>query len=328
MALVGGDICLAPLRGVTVRAFREAHARWFAAPDRAVAPFIPTVAGSRIKPALLREVDPELEQAVPLIPQVIGKSPEELGVMLRRFRELGYREADLNVGCPWPFVIKKGRGAGLMRDAVLLGEMLAVGCEEMPGGFSVKVRLGIENTELLGERVELLNSYPLREVTIHARTARQMYEGEVDLEGFEQVAGLVRHPVVYNGDIRCVADLEVLQGRFPGVERWMIGRGLAIDPFLVERIRGGCEAGERSVERLRGFLDEYLALSEGELYGPRAVLGRMKELWSYLRLLLCDGERIWSGVKICRSLDEYRRVVGDGFGSFRGFVSESELRGF
>lgn len=323
--MAADDLCLAPLRGVTVRTFRNLHARWFAPPDRAVAPFIPTFAGARVKPALLKDIDPALGQALPLVPQVIGKDPAELRTLLRAFKGLGYACADLNAGCPYPFIVKKGRGAGLLRDAEALERLLAAGCEEMPGGFSIKVRLGLDRPGLLLERLPLLNAYPLREVAIHARTARQMYEGAVQLDAFAEALAACRHPVVYNGDLRTRADLLRLKARFPGVARWMVGRGVAADPFLIARLRG--DGAARDPARLKGFLDEYLDASERELHGPGAVLGRLKELWGYLRGSLLQGERIWSGVKVCRTTDEYRRVADGAFTRFAGFVDDAALDG-
>ena len=320
------DLCLAPLRGVTVRAFRNLFATWFAPPDRAVAPFIPTFAGEKVKPVLLQDIDPDFGQKIPVVPQVIGKDPAQLRTLLRSFKSLGYACADLNAGCPWPFVTKKGRGAGLMRDAEAFGRMLEVGCEEMPGGFSVKVRLGMDKPDLLAQRMELLNSFPLREVAIHARTAKQMYEGKVLLEAFGAAAPLCRHPVVYNGDIRTRGDYLRMKARFPGITRWMIGRGVASDLFLIERIRAE-KVVEREPLRLKGFLDDYVALNAEELYGPASVLGRMKELWGYLHLSLRQGERVWVSVRICRTMDEYHRVVAGVFGDFPGFVDDDALGG-
>jgi tRNA-dihydrouridine synthase len=318
------DLCLAPLRGVTVRTFRNLFATWFLPTDRAVAPFIPTFAGEKVKPVLLRDIDPGFGQKIAVVPQVIGKDPEQMRTLLRSFKALGYACADLNAGCPWPFVTKKGRGAGLMRDAAAFARMLEVGCAEMPDGFSVKVRLGIDTPDLLAQRMDVINGFPLREVTIHARTAKQMYEGSVLLEAFEDAAALCRHPVVYNGDIRTRDDFLKLRARFPSVSRWMIGRGVAADPFLIERIRSG-DGALRDPARLKGFVDEYVALSEKELYGPASVLGRMKELWGYLHQSLRQGDRIWKSVRICRTVDEYRRVVENVFANFPGFVDDETL---
>ena len=304
-------ICLAPLRGVTVRTFRNLHAKWFLPPDCAVAPFIATAAGVKVKPSLLRDIDPALGQTIPVVPQVIGKDTGQLRTLLRAFRGMGYTRADLNAGCPWPFVVKKGRGAGLMRNTAAFAAMLEAGCEEMPEGFSVKVRLGIDSPDLLAERMDIINAFPLREVAIHARTAKQMYEGGVLLDGFAAAAARCRHPVVYNGDIRTRDDFHAMTARFPNISRWMIGRGLAMNPFLIEDIRNGVPP-VRDMSRLNAFLDDYLAACERELHGPAAVLGRMKELWSYLHAFFPCGARLWDAIKICRTVDEYCRVVTAG----------------
>ena len=211
---------LAPLRGVTGRVFRNALASCFRPPEIAIAPFIPTFAGEKVKPMLLRDIDPALEQRIHVIPQAIGKDPDQLRTLFQAFKKMGYAEADLNVGCPWPFVTKKGRGCGLLAHPDVLESLIKIGCEEFPNNFSIKVRLGLKTPDLLAERMELFNSYPLREITIHPRTAKQMYEGEVNLDAFEQVLPLCKHPVVYNGDIFTYQDWKRISERFQPGFHW------------------------------------------------------------------------------------------------------------
>jgi tRNA-dihydrouridine synthase len=117
-----------------------------------------------------------------------------------------------------------------------------------------------------------------------------------------------------------------LKTRFPTVSRWMIGRGLATDPFLVERIRSEAPHA-REAARLKGFLDDIVSQANEELYGPASVLGRMKELWGYLHGVLRQGERVWNGVKICRTVEEYQRVVEGLFAAFPGFAEDETLSG-
>ena len=299
---------LAPLRGVTGRTFRAVQARHFTPAPVAVAPFIPTCAGDRVKPAVLADIAPDPETPVEVIPQLIGKDPGQLRVMLRALKDMGYRKADLNAGCPWPFVAKKGRGCGLMASAEAFERMLEAGCDELPDGFSVKVRLGLKDSGLLAERMPVINRYPLREVTIHPRTAKQMYDGQVDLDVFAEVLPLCRHPVVYNGDIRTCADWQTLKRRFPQVTRWMVGRGMAMNPALMESFLAGTDLPP-DYGRIAGFCADYLETAAAELAGPTQVLGRMKELWSYLHFIYPDSETRWKAIRLCRTLDEYLRVV-------------------
>ena len=316
------DLCLAPLRGVTGCAFRTVFCRHFAGLSRAMAPFVPTVRGERVKPAILAELRPERNCALPLIPQVIGKDPVDLAVMIGALRDLGYRRVDLNSGCPWPMVARKGRGAGLLTDADNLCRMLDAGCTAMPEGFSIKVRLGLKTPDLLVQRMEVLNAYPLCEVTIHPRTAQQMYEGHADLQAFAVCQRLCRHPVVYNGDIRTAADGLRLRGRHPEINRWMIGRGLIADPYLAERLRG--PVAPRDLSRLQAFLDDLLTVVCEESHGEKQVLGRFKELWGYLAPSLCRDGVLLKRIHFCHRLDEYRRTVDGVFDRHPVWVEEND----
>lgn len=303
------ELILAPLRGVTGLRFRQAFQAHLSGLDRAVAPFIATVQGPRVKPEILRGVDPAAQPAgLPLVPQVIGKDPAQLRVMLRAMKALGYADVDLNAGCPWPFVAKKGRGAGLLRDERVLGEMLAAGCEELgPGRFSVKVRLGLDDATLLPRRLPLIQSFPLRELCVHPRTARQMYEGTVDLDAFARVADACALPLVYNGDIRTLGDFARLSARFPAVRRWMLGRGVVANPFLAESIHAGRDT--RDLDRFRDWHADLLARYAADAPGDHALLGHLKELWAYLAPTFQRGDRLWDALKLTRTRDEFERVL-------------------
>lgn len=296
-------LALAPLRGVTQLSFRQCLQAHFGGFDYAVSPFLTTVAGVRIKPTHLADILPEANKTLPVVPQIIGKNPEEFRTLLLAIRDLGYERCDLNAGCPWPMIIKKGRGAGLMRDGDNLRRMLDAGCDVFPDGLSVKVRLGVDRPDLLVERMAIFNDYPLAELTIHARTARQRYEGQVDLDAFAAAFALSKAPVVYNGDIRTAGDLTFLRRRFPTVKAWMIGRGAAVDPALASRIRG--VKTDHYLQRLRAFVDDYDARTRAELFGPASFLGRMKEFWSYLHGVFAMGDALWRELRRSRSYAEY-----------------------
>lgn len=309
MAAPGIELILAPLRGVTGLRFRQAFVAHLRGLDRAVAPFIATVQGPRVKPEILRGIDPAAQPAgLPLIPQVIGKDPAQLRVMLGAMRALGYADVDLNAGCPWPFVAKKGRGAGLLRDEAALGAMLEAGCDALgPGHFSLKVRLGLDDATLLPKRLPLIQSFPLRELCVHPRTARQMYEGTVDLEAFARVAEACRLPLVYNGDIRTLEGFLRLSARFPAVRRWMLGRGLVANPFLAESIRAGEDT--RDLARFQAWHADLLERYAADAPGDHALLGHLKELWAYLAPTFRDGQRLWDALKLTRTRAEFERVL-------------------
>lgn len=283
------ELWLAPLRGVTIRAFREA----FAEPIReagftgAFAPFIPANPGIRVNDRMLADLG---ATGLPLVPQVITKDPAAMRVLLKGFKERGFARADLNAGCPFPMIRRRGRGSGLFRTPDVLERLLEAGCDEMgPGNFSVKLRLGLERPDEILALMPMLNRYPLAVVTIHARTARQMYEGNCNLAAFLSAARLSTNPVMYNGDLEMGAQSQSLSA-FP----LMVGRGFV-------RALG---ARDDSAALLR----RYIEISRGELSGDHPVLGRVKELVAYWTAAP-RWRRLWPLVKISRSVDELLSLV-------------------
>lgn len=279
---------LAPLRGVTIRCFREVFADVIrgAGFDEAVTPFISANAG--VDPLKDREIAggtrfAALGGPVKVTPQFIGKDPSALRACLLRIKEAGYDTADLNCGCPYPMVRNKGRGSGILRTPGVLEKMLEAGCEAMgPGKFSVKARLGVDRNDELLALMPMLNAFPLRFLAVHPRNARQMYDGECDWDAFRRVEDAAKMPLVRNGDLP-----------FPPQEadrsRLMVGRGFV-------RWLGGRDDVD-------GMLEKYVEASRAELYGDRAVLGRMKELIAYWKELP-RWRRLWPVVKLARTVDE------------------------
>lgn len=277
---------LAPLRGVTIRCFRATFSHEIAEAGftEAITPFITANAG--VNPLKDRELGRGEEiPSIKVTPQFIGKDPDALKFCLEKIREKGYDTADLNAGCPFPMVRNKGRGSGLLKNPKLLAEMMSVGVSIMgEGRFSVKTRLGIDSPNELKALMPLINDFPLRYLTVHARTAKEMYCGNVHLEEFKEIASNAKVPLIYNGDAP-IDDFD-----WPK-EYLMIGRSF---------IRS---LGER--ENSNELVEKYIENSLKELGSPRAVLGRMKELASYWKELP-RYRRLWPIVKLARTLDEFR----------------------
>ena len=296
---VKGKLWLAPLRGVTIRAFRETFAEAIreAGFAGAYAPFIPANPGIRVNDRLLADLRPfPCERiagtlALPLVPQVITKHPDAMRTLLRAIRERGFDRADLNAGCPFPMIVRRGRGSGLLRTPDVLEALLAVGCEEMgPGRLSLKVRLGVTSPDDLRALLPRINRYPLAALTVHARTAKQMYAGEVDRACFAEILAESANPVIYNGD----ASVERLDDVPEGAAGVMVGRS------FVRALGARADAGD--------LLRAYIARSRAELCGDAPVLGRMKELLTYW-CAVPRWKRLWPVVKLCRTVDELLSLI-------------------
>ena len=291
------NLILAPLRGVTVRCFRETFAAEIAAVGftEAVTPFISAMPGiDPLKDRELRGGPATSGDRLKLTPQFIGKDPAVLRFCLESVKGAGFDTADLNCGCPFPMVRGKGRGSGILRTPDVLRRMLEVGCDVMgPGKFSVKARLGVEKCDELLALMPILNEFPLRFLTVHGRVARQMYEGVCDMAAVMRVVAAAKVPVVLNGD----RPLPAGDGGEPlpeGVSGLMIGRAF---------IRS---LGAR--DDARELLRRYAEASRAELFGDRPFLGRMKELVSYWKDLP-QWRRRWDMVKVCSSAAEFFSVI-------------------
>ncbi len=213
--------------------------------------------------------------------------------LLKGFKDRGFDRADLNAGCPFPMIRRRGRGSGLMRTPEVLERLLEAGCEEMgPGNFSLKIRLGLERPDELLALMPMINRYPLAVLTVHARTAKQMYEGVCDQARLDEIEQVSTNPVMRNGDIS-ISDLQSSisnpQNQAPSVCRFMIGRS------FVRSLGARADAAE--------LVARYIEISQRELSGDNPVLGRMKELFSYWNEAP-RWRRLWPVIKICRTVDE------------------------
>ena len=318
---------LAPLRGVTIRCFRETFADAIreAGFTEAVTPFIPAMRGyDPLNDRELRGRDApapsvgrnEWSGGVSLpqlrvTPQFIGKDPAALRDCLEKVKAAGCDTADLNCGCPFPMVRNKGRGSGILRTPDVLRQMLEVGCATMgPGKFSIKARLGVDRNDELLKLMPLINLFPLRFLTVHARNARQMYEGSCDVEMLRAVEKVAKVPIVRNGDLDVCGTgiLPVRTGETP-VPQGDAAEGrtgeMPVPQVMIGRsfIRA---LGAR--DDIRELLMRYIAASQAELSGDRPVLGRMKELIAYWKDLP-QWKRRWDIVKMCRTVDELRTII-------------------
>ena len=300
---------LAPLRGVTDALYRALTAKHFAGFDLAVAPFVTTVAGTRVKPSHLKDLFPERNRAMPVIPQLLSKSAREFRVAASALSDMGYTQVNWNLGCPYAMVARKGRGSGMLPYPDRVDAFLDDVMGNMPLKLSVKTRLGRFHRREIDRLIPIFNRYPLTEVIIHPRTGVQMYEGSADLDAFEACAGQCVHPVVYNGDIVDYEGFRQRQLRFGNIRRWMIGRGAIADPFLAERICSGGKKVDDETDRFRRFhTDLYQSYGE-RLFGPRHLLDRMKGLWAYYARSFLEGKVVLKRIRKAKTPASFEAVV-------------------
>jgi tRNA-dihydrouridine synthase len=183
----------------------------------------------------------------------------------------------------------------------------------LPGRLSIKMRLGRSKPDEILRLLPVLNRYPLKEITIHPRTARQMYAGLPDLDLFQVCLQQSRHRVVYNGDITDLQGFQALAARFPTVDSWMIGRGALSNPFLPSIIKNGRDGVAGKVEKFKAFYDDLFARYQERLCGPGHLLDRMKGFWTYFAGAFTNGREMEKQIHHTFNLPRYFDVVGRFF---------------
>jgi tRNA-dihydrouridine synthase B len=307
-------IYLAPIQGTTDRIYRNLFPLYFKGVDMAIAPFISS--SKKMKPVnnLLRECYPDKNTGIPTIPQIMSSDPDDFTKLANALYDIGCGTVNWNIGCPFPMVVKKGRGAGMLCHPARIESFLEKTMPALKPKLSIKLRIGLTYPDEVLQLIPIFNQFSLTELIIHPRTGVQMYAGDVDLDIFEQCLGLAKHRIVYNGDINSFEKLEMLSLRFGSIERWMIGRGLLGNPFLAEKIKFNTEKPyDEKIKIIRTFHDHLFDEYSKILYGPSHITNKMKEIWTYMGGFFENGEKIRKKINKTHHRDNYVDVVKNVF---------------
>ena len=293
---------LAPLDGITKTVFRRVWSARFGGADRCFIPFFSPTTEHFMTAKDLRELDRSLNPGLDLVPQVMTKRAEDFLWAAEVVQDLGYREVNLNLGCPSGTVTAKGKGAGFLAKPEELERFFDEVFARIQMPVSVKTRLGVSDPEEFGRLLEIYNQYPITCLTIHARVRTEKYRGPVHLDAFAQALENSKNPVCYNGDLRTVEEVRAMEERFPTLDAAMIGRGAVADPALLRKLRGGPAATREELQDFTQDLFRAYQAFYGQV-GPAAQ--RMREVWFYLIHLFENAERLNKKMRRFKNPGEY-----------------------
>lgn len=299
-----------PLQGFTDFRFRNAFNKQFGGIDTFYSPYIRLNGKFVIKPSYKRDILPENNIGLEVIPQIITNNADEFLFVANYVQQLGYKELNWNLGCPYPMVTKCGMGSGLINDSEKINEILNKVHSESDIIVSMKMRLGYENSKEILQVLPILDTYPIKNIAIHARIGKQLYKGGVDLDSFQQCLDYTNHKLYYNGDITSVTKFHEMKDRFPMIDHWMIGRGIISDPFLPSMIKSNTiHYPENKIELFSKFHDSlYQGYSEA-LSGPNHLLLKMYHLWEYFSNLFSNPRKALKKIKKAKSIRAYDTAV-------------------
>ena len=304
---------LAPMEEVTGYVYRNVYHTMFGDMDKYFTPFIAPTKKKILKTRERKEVAPEHNQGMYVVPQILTNDAEQFLDTCNMLTELGYHEVNLNLGCPAATVVSKRKGSGFLDEPGKLDQFFETIFEEMSGlpeekrfCISVKTRIGMEFPEEFEDILKVYNRYPLSEIIIHPRLQKDYYNNHPNLEVFAEALEQCVHPVCYNGDIFTKEDYETLHRRFPAVERIMIGRGAVANPGLLREIQTDQPI---TAEELKEYHDRLYAGYREALNSEKDALFKMKEVWFYLGKMFPEAEKALKKVKKANKPEEYQEAV-------------------
>ena len=306
----------APLEGITGYIYRNAHHKFFQGVDKYFTPFVTPKPKKGLNTREKNDIAPEHNENISVVPQILTNKAEDFIKVAGMMEELGYKEVNLNLGCPSGTVVSKKKGSGFLSDLEGMERFFDEVFSKVNINVSVKTRLGMERPEEVRELMALYNQFPISEVILHARVREDYYKKSVNHEAFGEALSLSEHPVCYNGDLFQAHDIEHLTEKFPTVKAVMLGRGMIANPqltevFCQEEASTGQVYTEQELDyvRWKAFLDELCYGYEYIMSGGRNVLFKLKEVWSYMISFFPEGERYGKKIKKAKTVAEYQTIV-------------------
>ena len=303
-----------PLQGFTDFRFRNALHKYFGGIDIYYAPYIRLYGKLEIKSGYQKDLLPENNKVPELIPQVMTNSAEEFLFVSKYVQDLGYKELNWNLGCPYPMAAKKGMGAGLIHDSKKIDQILHQVHNESDITVSMKMRMGHEQPTEILDVFPVLEKYPIKNIAIHARIGKQLYRGVVDLESFETCLQHTKQKIYYNGDITTVERFNEMKERFPSIDHFMIGRGLIFDPFLPSMIKNNTPIHpENRMTVLAEFHNDLFQQYDQALSGSSHIVSKMRNFWEYFAFSFSDPHKAYKKIKKAKNIIAYKIAVKEIF---------------
>ena len=303
----------APMEGITIHTYRNICNEMFPYMDKFFSPFLVTKTKTVFSAKELRDILPENNEGLCLVPHVLTNYAADFIIRRKELEKLGYKEVNLNLGCPSGTVVSKFRGSGFLAKPKELDEFLDRVFHEFTASdvkLSVKTRLGKDEPEEFYRLMEIYNKYEMSELIIHPRTQKDYYKNTPNWKVFKDAVGLSKNPLCYNGNIFTVDDYERFTKEFPEIDKIMLGRGLVCNPALVAEILGVKEMTKEVLEEFHGRIyNEFKEMYSGDKH----ILFRMKELWCYMIFLFQDCQKYRKKIMKSKNLLEYESAVAGIF---------------
>ncbi|MDO4503675.1 MAG: tRNA dihydrouridine synthase DusB [Clostridia bacterium] len=303
---------LAPMAGVTDRAFREICSLF------GVAYFTSEMISAKGLIYNSQKTFRMLERSEmesPFAIQLFGSEPEDFKKAVYLLSESKPDIIDINMGCPATKIVKENSGSALMKDPKLCGEIVKATVNESKVPVTVKIRSGWNKNSINAVEVAKICEYNgASAVTVHGRTKEQGYSGLSDLEIIKSVKDSVKIPVIGNGDVIDGNSAKRMK-EYTSCDMIAVGRGAMGNPWIFSEINSAFNdeilfieptLSERAkimklhIEKLCGYKGESVGLKEARKHIACYIKGINGA--SYFRKLAFDAKTKDELINICDNL--------------------------
>lgn len=350
------NLYLAPLEGVTDSIYRNTFNKYYGGVEKFFTPFISPNSTFKFTTREYKDIDPNKNDVKTTVPQLLTNKSEHFLWAVGEIASLGFGEINFNLGCPSGTVVAKKKGSGLLFYPEELDKMLYeifdgldTACAKTGAkvpSISIKTRLGKTDPEDFYEILDIYNKYPISELTIHPRIQSDFYREPIRPEYFDYAVAHSKAPLVFNGDIKTVSDIDSAFHKYDTVNAIMIGRGLISNPELAleykeakkyygngdnwdgssnlakvsESATSGVNLCEPSTltefpnsfnyKKFHDFHDDLLSQYTEILSGEKPVLHRMKEFLVYWQVNFTspEEEKLIKKMRKANKLAEYKAL--------------------
>jgi tRNA-dihydrouridine synthase len=299
-------IYLAPLQGFTDFVYRKAYSEIFQGIDAFFIPYI-SEKNNQILKKYEKEIHPENNPQIRVIPQVLAGSADEMLFLSKILEDKGYKEINLNLGCPYPMVTNREKGAGLLPHPDKVQKLLSSFFEKSNLLLSVKLRAGLQSANEIEQIIPVLNQFPLTEVIFHPRIAKQLYDGEILNSAFQFAQQNLKHRLVYNGSIVSVDDFTACRQKFPEIDNFMLGRGIIMNPFLPAEIKNMDISSKEKPEKLKEFHQLVFKYYSECMDNEGNVLNKMKQFWIYFSYNFNNQRKTFKAIKKASTMNRFKQ---------------------
>lgn len=273
---------LAPMQDVTTREFMEVVAH-YGAPDFFFTEFFRVHSHSTLEKNILPSLTDNPTDR-PVFAQMIGEHIPDLLRTARELETFPCAGIDLNMGCPAPKVFKKNVGGGLLRDPAKVREIFAALSQNLSKPFTVKMRIGFDDTEHFQEILDLVNEYNIQLLSVHGRTVKGLYRSPVDYDKIREAVAQVRCPVLANGNISSLEKADKVLAH-TGAAGVMIGRSAIRYPWIfrdLHRQREGLAVEPVHLHQVRHYVDLLHRATHKPELPERPLVNRLKKFLNFV----------------------------------------------